>query len=136
MMRVNQTGAGFTRIICSILTNIDQLISEIKNEYLDCLGAQQLFEVELSLREAIVNAMVHGNQNDPDKMVTINISLSDSILKMTISDEGPGFDVASAGRISRETNQTGGRGIWLMRKFGFDLQASRNPSTLMLTRKL
>src|SRR5215831_16328415 len=50
------------------------------------------FGIDLALREAIVNAIVHGNQEDLDKRVYINCRcLADGEVSVTVEDEGTGF---------------------------------------------
>jgi serine/threonine-protein kinase RsbW len=50
-------------------------------------------EIELALREALVNAIVHGNQQDPYKRVYVNCRCAaDGEVSLTVEDEGHGFD--------------------------------------------
>ena len=48
-------------------------------------------ELRLILDEAIHNAMEHGNRWDPGKKISVNIIKSPGCIKITISDEGEGF---------------------------------------------
>ncbi|HEV2914777.1 MAG TPA: ATP-binding protein [Pyrinomonadaceae bacterium] len=47
----------------------------------------------IALDEAFVNAVKHGNKNDPTKMVRITAELSPKEARFTVEDEGEGFDV-------------------------------------------
>ena len=51
-------------------------------------------DVIIALDEAIVNAIKHGNKNDPSKTVRIVAELSASGARFTIRDEGPGFSLS------------------------------------------
>ncbi|MEM1368767.1 MAG: ATP-binding protein [Cyanobacteria bacterium P01_H01_bin.15] len=48
-------------------------------------------ELRLGLQEALVNAVKHGNQLDPDKAIVIHFSESNGEYTWIISDEGEGF---------------------------------------------
>jgi serine/threonine-protein kinase RsbW len=47
----------------------------------------------IALDEAFVNAVKHGNKNDPTKLVRITAELSPQEARFTVEDEGEGFDV-------------------------------------------
>jgi anti-sigma regulatory factor (Ser/Thr protein kinase) len=49
-------------------------------------------EVEVSLREALANAIVHGNLEDPNKHVHVGCRcVSDAEVSIVVRDEGKGF---------------------------------------------
>lgn len=80
---------------------------------------RDVFGVRLSLEEALVNAIKHGNQLDPDKNVRVCCDLNDDAVRITIEDEGPGFIPAEVPDPTCEENIEipSGRGIMLMRAF-------------------
>ncbi|MDI6402300.1 ATP-binding protein [Balneolaceae bacterium ANBcel3] len=77
------------------------------------------YRVMLTLSEAVTNAMVHGNKNDPKKKVHVEATAEKGVLSFTVSDEGPGFDPASLPDPTLESNllKTSGRGVWLIHQF-------------------
>jgi two-component sensor histidine kinase len=74
------------------------------------------FGVNLAIDEAIQNALSHGNRRDSNKFINISYLVSPSELKVTIQDEGEGFDVDNYIK-TRKDNPEEGRGIILMRNF-------------------
>src|SRR5476651_59291 len=52
---------------------------------------RDLFSVELALEEALVNAIKHGNQLQPEKKVRVIYSVSSERFDIQIEDEGEGF---------------------------------------------
>ena len=48
-------------------------------------------EIRLGLQEALVNAAKHGNQLDPEKLVSVRFSRTDEGYFWVISDQGKGF---------------------------------------------
>ncbi|HLA10088.1 MAG TPA: ATP-binding protein [Pyrinomonadaceae bacterium] len=70
----------------------------------------------VALDEAFVNAVKHGNRNDPSKLVRITAELSPKEACFTVEDEGEGFNVADIPDPCDPTNlfKDSGRGVLLM----------------------
>ncbi|MBV9669728.1 MAG: ATP-binding protein [Acidobacteriales bacterium] len=75
------------------------------------------FELEMALREALANAIVHGCKNDETKHVQCSVACEPSgDVLMVIRDPGEGFDPASVPdcRDGENIKQTHGRGVYLI----------------------
>jgi serine/threonine-protein kinase RsbW len=75
-------------------------------------------EMEMALREALANAMVHGNQEDPHKLVHVACRCTrDGEVSITVQDEGHGFDIGAVPDPTTPENRMAehGRGIYLMK---------------------
>jgi serine/threonine-protein kinase RsbW len=70
----------------------------------------------VALDEAFVNAVKHGNKNDPTKLVRVGAELSPREASFTIEDEGEGFDVQTIPDPRDPANlfKSSGRGVLLM----------------------
>jgi CheY-like chemotaxis protein len=70
----------------------------------------------IALDEAFVNAVKHGNKNDPSKLVRITADLSAKEARFTIEDEGEGFRVNDIPDPRDPANlfKTSGRGVLLI----------------------
>ena len=70
----------------------------------------------VALDEAFVNAVKHGNKNDPTKLLRITADLSASEASFTIEDEGEGFDITQIPDPCDPANlfRTSGRGVLLI----------------------
>ncbi len=70
----------------------------------------------VALDEAFVNAVKHGNKNDPTKLVRITADLTPKEACFTVEDEGEGFDVKAIPDPCDPTNlfKSSGRGVLLM----------------------
>lgn len=83
-----------------------------------------IFAIKLAVEEALVNAIKHGNQMDPDKRVVVSYQITPERFDVRITDEGPGFnpddvpDPTDPGNIERPC----GRGLLLIRGFMTDVQ--------------
>ena len=70
----------------------------------------------IALDEAFVNAVKHGNRNDPSKLVRITAQLSSKEARFTVEDEGDGFAVQEIPdpRDPENLFKTSGRGVLLI----------------------
>lgn len=75
--------------------------------------------VALSLREAVNNAVLHGNKKDSSKWIEVDMEADDQEFVMRVWDEGTGFDTASLTdpRCPENIFRPNGRGIFLIRQF-------------------
>ena len=73
--------------------------------------------VMIAITESVNNAIVHGNQSDKNKNVSLTLKLADNVVKFTIEDEGNGFDYENLSDPTAPENieKIGGRGIFLMK---------------------
>jgi serine/threonine-protein kinase RsbW len=80
---------------------------------------QAAFGIDMAVREAITNAMVHGNQEDEAKSVEVILNYQGNALEIEIRDQGEGFDPADVPDPTEPANilKTSGRGMFLMRSF-------------------
>jgi anti-sigma regulatory factor (Ser/Thr protein kinase) len=78
------------------------------------------FEVELSLREALANAIRHGCGDDPSKSIQCCVTCDDSgEVVIVVRDPGPGFDASAVAdpRSGENLLRSHGRGIHLINEF-------------------
>ncbi len=82
-------------------------------------GEEDLMKIGMAIREAMVNAVVHGNQYNQNKRVRFTLSLTADRFTITVADEGSGFDFNHIPDPLAPENllRTSGRGIFLMRSF-------------------
>lgn len=79
----------------------------------------QQHEIGISLRECMVNAVVHGNRYNAKKKVHFFVSHTPERLEIVIGDEGEGFDKAKLPDPLAEENllRQSGRGVLMMQAF-------------------
>lgn len=97
--------------------------------------------IGMAVREAVANAIKHGNKLDVRKKVNATFVLSGTELAITIVDEGTGFDPAGVGDPLNPQNlmKTSGRGIFYMKTFMDQVQYSFDPgggTSLVMTKNL
>ncbi len=83
------------------------------------LGEDERFRTTMAVREAAVNAVLHGNDYDPAKQINVSFENTGKDLVITISDQGKGLDPATLpDPLAPENLMRGtGRGIFLIRSF-------------------
>lgn len=82
-------------------------------------SAEDLFKVHLSLEEAVMNAIKHGNDRDPSKNVTVECQIGEDSFRVLIEDEGVGFvrEAIPDPTASENLLQESGRGLTIMENF-------------------
>jgi serine/threonine-protein kinase RsbW len=95
----------------------DALVATAYNEH-------DIFAIKLAVEEALVNAIKHGNQLDPDKKVDVSFQVTCERFDIRIVDEGPGFNPEEVPDPTAEENieRPCGRGLLLIRGFMSDVQ--------------
>ena len=71
----------------------------------------------VSLAEALANAMLYGNGEDPDKLVRLEVTIERLRVEARVTDQGTGFDPTDVPDPTEPANihKTHGRGLFLMR---------------------
>lgn len=95
---------------------LEQLLSQLQEA---SWGEEDTFGIHLAVEEALMNAIKHGNQRDPDKVVSVDYCFSADLLRVVVEDEGDGFDPEAVPDPTLEENLElpSGRGLMLMRTF-------------------
>jgi serine/threonine-protein kinase RsbW len=74
-------------------------------------------DVESALREALANAVIHGNHENPRKHVRVRFRCKRDEVSIAVQDEGRGFDINMIPNPTAPENRGAvhGRGIYLMK---------------------
>jgi serine/threonine-protein kinase RsbW len=99
---------------------IPRIIGKIAALMADNLYSDKdLFAVRLALEEALVNALRHGNQEDPSKRVNVSFLVGPERLLIEVQDEGEGFDPKDVPDPLAPENleRSSGRGLHLIRTY-------------------
>lgn len=93
-------------------------------------GPAETFKLILS--EAVTNAIVHGNREEPGKQVHVDVEVTSGYMSATVKDEGEGFDPYKKKDPLQAENllDTGGRGIFLIEQFADKMEFRENGTVL------
>lgn len=103
------------------------------------LDEESAHSIGAAVREAVANAVQHGNHLDPDKKVEVEFGLQDDEVVIRVSDQGEGFDLTALADPTESDNllRPNGRGVFLMRSFMDEIDYTFRPGggTLVTLRK-
>ncbi len=92
--------------------------------------------IELGLHEALVNAVVHGNLSNPNKVIRVRRILTPNWFVWQIQDEGIGIvENKRLSSLPPEIDANSGRGIYIIHKCFDDVRWSRKGNRLQLSLK-
>lgn len=99
------------------MEKLESFVNNLQEEF--SFSDEQYSRILLPLSEAVSNAIVHGNNQDPEKKVIIASRYNNDSLIISVSDEGPGFDASSLPDPLKEENllNEGGRGVYLIKEY-------------------
>ena len=95
-----------------------------------------VFAVHLSLEEAIINAVKHGNRADCNKNVTIEYDIKPEKINVTVTDEGGGFEPENLAdpRSGENIYKTGGRGVLLIKSYMDLIEYNQAGNSISMTK--
>ena len=95
-------------------------------------------DIETAVREAVANAMVHGNGENPSKRVYVECRCyTDREVSITIRDEGAGFDTSAVPDPTTPESRLSehGRGIYLMKTLMDDVCFDESGTVVHMRKK-
>jgi len=131
-MADHQSGAtgGVETVFDSTLESVDAaeaLALEIaqRSGFLE----EDLHKIGMAVREAMVNAVVHGNRYNLKKKVHFSLSSSSEQMSVRIADEGEGFEESELPDPLSEENllRQSGRGLLLIKAFVDEFEMRKAP---------
>jgi serine/threonine-protein kinase RsbW len=116
------------QVLDSSLDSIDGAEETVLHEA-KSLGFDEddLHKIGISLRECMVNAVVHGNRYNSRKKVHLKVTRTPDRLTIVVGDEGEGFDPSTVPDPLAPHNllRGSGRGVMLMQAFMDEFQISK-----------
>jgi len=87
------------------------------------------FGIDMAVREAVTNAVLHGNRQDENKTVDLVLKSSPDAVEISVHDQGPGFNPEDVPDPTAKENilKASGRGIFFMRTFMDEVDWSIRP---------
>ena len=115
-----QQGSRITYTLESSLESVNK-VEQAAEQMAKKAGIEEdeIFRVAMAVREAAVNAVLHGNSYDPDKRITASFENTGDALVIRIADQGKGLDPETLPDPLAPENllRGSGRGIFLIRSF-------------------
>ena len=97
---------------------------------------EDIYAIDMAVREAMANAVKHGNLLDESKQVEMTLNNAPRGLEISIRDFGVGFDVEAIPDPTNPENllKATGRGILFMRNFMEEVEWERHPQGGMVVK--
>ncbi|MHC5180041.1 MAG: ATP-binding protein [Planctomycetota bacterium] len=107
--KLKSTEAEVKKISCEVIETLET----------HDFGEDMVFAVHLSLEEAFVNAIKHGNHGDPRKNIFVECLITPEKFDISITDEGFGFDPNGVPdpRCNSNLYKASGRGVLLIQSY-------------------
>jgi serine/threonine-protein kinase RsbW len=122
----------------SAITNL-LIVENAIDDATSLLGISQdnYGKILVSTLEAVNNAILHGNNSDPEKIVGIEIIYRSNELKIKVTDEGDGFkpDEVPDPTMPENIEEINGRGVFLMTHLADKIKYSKKGNSVTMTFK-
>jgi serine/threonine-protein kinase RsbW len=122
----------------SRLSNL-RLIETAIDEITGTIGINQdsYGKILVATLEAVNNAIKHGNRDDSEKIVDVKIEYEDKIVRITVTDEGEGFDPTKIPDPTMPENieELSGRGVFLMTKLSDSISFNEEGNSVTMNFK-
>ncbi len=102
------------------------------------LSEASQFDVRLCLEEALINAMKYGNRFKKELEVRLAVEFDPTQLRLTVEDQGPGFDIRGLKDCTEKENllRTHGRGVYLIHQLMDRVQYNTKGNGVVMTKYL
>ena len=93
------------------------------------ISEEAAFGIDMAVREAVTNAVLHGNRQDESKTVDVTLKSSPDAVEISVHDQGAGFNPDEVPDPTAAENilKSSGRGIFFMRNFMDEVDWSIRP---------
>jgi serine/threonine-protein kinase RsbW len=118
---------------------VDPVVRSVMNvvREMNCAPGRE-DDIELALTEALANAVVHGANNDPSKIIECDVACDQKHgMLIVVRDPGPGFDPSKIADPCHGENiySNHGRGIYLINQLMDEVQFHKNGTEIRMRKK-
>lgn len=131
MFSLTPLDQGFALIMDTRLENVDLCVDRIRLFLEERNGREHLFALSLLAREALNNAMIHGNRMAAEKKVRFTLLAREEGFDLEVEDDGPGFDWLKRMQASSRAEDESGRGHEIFRNYARSVR--HNPKGNVIT---
>ena len=132
VLKLKVTMAAEKKSVDPVVQGIMKVIRET-----ECASGKE-DAIELALGEALSNAVVHGAQSDPSKIIECDVACDENrSMLIVVRDPGKGFDPAKIPSPVRGRNiySNHGRGIYLINQLMDDVKFLKNGTEIHMIKR-
>jgi serine/threonine-protein kinase RsbW len=133
------TTAGRWRIERTVeptLRAVDRVCADVRRRLKPHASPADWYGVELLLREALTNAVLHGGGPGAGGRVRCEVHVGPRKARLAVADEGPGFDWRAALRADTADTATCGRGLKIYGLYADRVSFNEAGNRVVLERRL
>lgn len=116
-----------------------KIIENAVDEMTGAIGINQdnYGKILVATLEAVNNAIKHGNKDNPQKLVDVEIEYTKDEINITVSDEGEGFNPAKIPdpTLPENIEELSGRGVFLMKKLSDSIKFNEKGNSVTMSFK-
>ncbi len=121
MYNTEKSSEHFRVYFSATLENIDRADDDLDAYFKQYPCAVDVFAVRILLRESLLNAVMHGSSNNPEKKVVLDLHIRSDSLVMKVTDSGNGFNY-NEHTSNIDGLEEGGRGLALMKIYADEVK--------------
>lgn len=93
------------------------------------------FRLRVTLAEALSNAILRGNLEDPGKSVWVRAEVSQTMIRLSVRDEGSGCEPGRRARpcLPTDVEDDGGRGLFIINQLADQVEFNDQGNTIWMT---
>lgn len=132
LLRLNFSGPANLQSITSVTNWVIGVAKEM-----GCVVGKE-FEVEMALREALANAVIHGCKKNPDKIIQFCVACDEARgMLIVVRDPGEGFDPSSVPSpiVGENVYSEHGRGIFLINQLMDEVRFERGGTEIHMRKR-
>ena len=97
------------------IPKFDEMLNNANSRF--GLEKERFINLHIACSEAIINAIVHGNKENENKKVHVDILYDEKVMTVRIKDEGTGFNIHNVPDPTSNENilKESGRGLYIIR---------------------
>lgn len=122
----------FKATIASDVTEVETICDQARALLQNHDQHEHLFAVDLLLREFLNNAIIHGNGGDARKSVQVAIRIGRTMILLSVTDMGSGFDWRGQLNHIAQPSATSGRGLTIGRQYAQRMRFNRTGNRVIL----
>jgi serine/threonine-protein kinase RsbW len=117
----------------SSFQEVDRVCQEVQRVLKEKRLVGSVFGLQLLMREALNNAVVHGNKKDSRKRVICQVfGEEDQSVTIAVEDEGEGFDWRGQLEKKMDEEAGSGRGLPIMKLYGQELRFNEKGNRVLI----
>jgi serine/threonine-protein kinase RsbW len=132
-VRVRVTLAADRKSVDPVVEQVMEAVRQMK-----CADGKE-DAIELSLQEALANAVVHGAKEDPSKIIECLVACDEQRgILIIVRDPGPGFDPGAIPSCTMGENlfSNHGRGIFLINQLMDEVKFHKNGTEIHMVKRV